>query len=54
MYEIAREKMNVSQGKYKTYVDKKKLDDILNVDEKICFLSSNETDETSTKLVWSL
>ena len=35
MYEIAREKMNVSQGKYKTYVDKKKLDDILNVDEKI-------------------
>ena len=35
MYEIAREKMNVSQDKYATYVDKKKLDDILNVDDKI-------------------
>ena len=32
MYDTAREKMNASQDKYTTHVDKKKLDDILKVD----------------------
>ena len=32
MYNIAREKMNASQDKYTTYIDNKKLDDILKVD----------------------
>ena len=35
MYEIAQEKMNARQDKYVTYVDRKKLDDILHVDEKV-------------------
>ena len=35
MYSIAQEKMNARQGKYATYVDRKKLDDILHVDDKV-------------------
>ena len=34
MYETAREKMNSRQDKYASCVDRKKLDDILHVDEK--------------------
>ena len=39
MYKTAREKMNARQDKYASYVDRKKLDDILHVDDKgyICF-----------------
>ena len=55
MFAIAQEKMNARQDKYATYVDRKKLDDILHVDDKfLCLLSSNETDETSIELVWTL
>ena len=35
MYDTARKKMNARQDKYATYVDRKKLDDILNVDDKV-------------------
>ena len=35
MYAIAQEKMNARQDKYATYVDRKKLDDILYVDDKV-------------------
>ena len=35
MYAIAQEKMNARQDKYATYVDRKKLDDILHVDDKV-------------------
>ena len=34
MFAIAQEKMNARQDKYATYVDRKKLDDILHVDDK--------------------
>ena len=39
MYKTAREKVNARQDKYASYVDRKKLDDILHVDDKgyICF-----------------
>ena len=32
---IAQEKMNARQDKYATYLDRKKLDDILHVDDKV-------------------
>ena len=35
MFAIAQEKMNTRQDKYATYVDRKKLDDILHVDDKV-------------------
>ena len=35
MYLIAQEKMNARQDKYATYVDRKKLDDILHADDKV-------------------
>ena len=35
MYSIAQEKMSARQDKYATYVDRKKLDDILHVDDKV-------------------
>ena len=35
MYAIAHEKMNARQNKYVTYVDRKKLDDILHVHDKV-------------------
>ena len=35
MYETAREKMNARQDKYAIYVERKKLGDILNVDDKV-------------------
>ena len=35
MYKIAREKMNARKDKYATYVDKKKLDNILHVIDKV-------------------
>ena len=35
MYEIAQEKMNARQDKYAIYVNRKKLDDILHVDDKV-------------------
>ena len=35
MFAIAQEKMNARQDKYATYVDRKKLDDILHVDDKV-------------------
>ena len=35
MYETAQEKINARQDKYATYVDWKKLDNILHVDDKV-------------------
>ena len=35
MYAIAQEKINARQDKYATYVDRKKLDDILHADDKV-------------------
>ena len=36
MYLIVQEKMNARQDKYATSVDRKKFDDILQVDDKVC------------------
>ena len=39
MYEILRQKINARQDKYATYVDMKKLDNILNIDDNVCVYS---------------